>query len=326
MRVKRLLSLFTAVVMLISFVACGYCASEPKAKPTASHEAADVSGITPLLYKVTDSNGNTAWLFGSIHVGKEGMYPLPDYVIDAYRESDVLAVECDIVYFEEHAAENMQALYSLIYSDGTRISEHIDGQLYEDAVKILKNNNYYSSMLDYYIPSMWSQIIDSFVIQKTEYKAELGIDRHFINRAYDDEKPIYEIESVEFQNQMIAGFSPKLQELLLQTSVENYSADNYGLLLSELVDAWCEGNEEKILELEQADTNGDSLTPEQEMLVSEYNNAVVTERNITMADYVEDALASGDTVFICVGAAHVFGADAMVGLLKDRGYKAEAVK
>ena len=50
--------------------------------PADDNAAEKEEGITPLLYKVTDADGNVVWLFGSIHVGKEEFYPLPDYVTD----------------------------------------------------------------------------------------------------------------------------------------------------------------------------------------------------------------------------------------------------
>ena len=45
-----------------------------------------------------------------------------------------------------------------------------------------------------------------------------------------------------------------------------------------------------------------------------------------MTDFAEDALASGDEVFICVGAAHVVGEGAMADLLAKRGYTVTLVK
>lgn len=53
---------------------------------------------------------------------------------------------------------------------------------------------------------------------------------------------------------------------------------------------------------------------------------MLIDRNLGMADFVEDALASGDEVFVCVGAAHVVGKDALVELLRERGYTVELVK
>jgi uncharacterized protein YbaP (TraB family) len=52
---------------------------------------------------------------------------------------------------------------------------------------------------------------------------------------------------------------------------------------------------------------------------------MVTQRNISMADFAEEALDSGKEVFICVGAAHVVGPGAMADLLTQRGYTVEVI-
>ena len=84
---KKLLSLLLVLVMCLSFVACG-TNNETATADTATTEAttAPVSkGSTPLLYKATSENGGEVCLFGSIHVGNDDMYPLPDYVNNAYN-------------------------------------------------------------------------------------------------------------------------------------------------------------------------------------------------------------------------------------------------
>ena len=45
-----------------------------------------------------------------------------------------------------------------------------------------------------------------------------------------------------------------------------------------------------------------------------------------MTAFVEDSLASGEEVFVCVGAAHVVGNGAMVELLRDSGYTVTLVQ
>ncbi len=348
---KRVLSLCLAVLIVFCVSACGNYQSTEKPKDSVSHvnsennssvtnstnsnstnstdtpsNTVDKSNISPILYKATDSNGNEVYLFGSIHIGYEEMYPLPRYVLDAYEKSDVLAVECDIVAFEENPSDVQSLFMYFVYTDGTTIEDHIDSKLYDQAVEILEDNNYYGMAMDYYNAYLWSDIINAFLQEKSRYEADYGIDRFFIHKAYDDEKPIDEVESVEFQYKMTANFSEGLQELLLQSAVESYQLDNYDQQVKELLDAWCKGDVDELVSLARTDTDNILLTAEQKKLLKEYDNALIVNRNRTMTDYAEDALRSGDTVFICVGAAHVVGADGMAQQLKDRGYKVEQIK
>ena len=266
-----------------------------------------------------------AWLFGSIHVGEEYFYPLPAYVLNAYASADALAVEFDIVSFESDINAQIVALQTMVYADGTTIEDHISEELYNDAKAALKDLGMYSSALDYYCPAMWSSFIDSAMIEKMGVDTSLGIDLYFLNRAHEEGKTILDVESAAFQYGMLAGYSEELQAMLLESSVasvelmEESKAD-----MMQLVDAWATGNEAEFDALINAAPEFES--PEEEVLYNEYQNAMVTQRNLSMADFAEDALKSGEEVFIVVGAAHIVGAGAMAELLAERGYTVEIVR
>ena len=280
--------------------------------------------ITPILYKVTDADGNTAWLFGSIHVGEESFYPLPDYVTSAYENSDALAVEFDIVSFEEDVEAQTSALMQFLYTDGTTILDHIPEELYTKAVAILEEYGYYFSEMDYFCPALWSDLVDSALYENLDADSELGLDVYFLNNAHETGKEIQNVESAEFQYGMMAGFSEELQIILLESALHSYEHQDEGAQsLAELMEIWASGDEEALVNMliEEPELTSD----EEVVLYAEYNDAMMTQRNLAMADFAEDALASGKEVFICVGAAHVVGPGALVDLLTQRGYTVERV-
>lgn len=282
------------------------------------------SSITPILYKVTDQNGNVVWLFGSIHVGQEHYYPLPDYITSAYENADALAVECDVVAFSSDIGAQTDALMQLVYLDGSRISAHVPEELYTQAVEILKECGLYMSALDMYYPVLWSNFIDTSLYESFGVDSNLGLDMHFLNDAHGTGKEILEVESVEFQYGMMGGFSEELQVLLLESSIYSYeNPEESRLQLTELADAWAAGDEETLVALLNEEPEFES--EEEVLLYAEYNNAMLTQRNLSMADYAEASLTSGKEVFICVGAAHVVGPGAMAELLAQRGYTVERI-
>lgn len=325
---KKLLSLFLVLVMCLSFVACG-TNNETATADTATTEAttAPVSkGSTPLLYKATSENGGEVWLFGSIHVGNDDMYPLPDYVNNAYNEADSLAVEVDVIDMEENAMDYIADYQKVMYLDGTTIKDHISEDLYNDAVKILEDNDYYTSMLDYYYPSMWSSFIEVFEYENSGYDSKKGIDMHLLNLAKENKKNIVEIESASSQITLLGEFSEELQILQLEEVVAGYNTEESKTYLKDLVSAWTSGNEESITAIICEDSSSEDYTEEEMKLLEEYNQKMLVDRNILMADFAEKALKDGDSVFICVGTAHIVGEGAMVDLLRDRGYTVEIVK
>lgn len=339
---KKLLALLLALALCLSMVACvsrndttpdsdeetTENTSEQETESTPADDEPDPeesAGSTPLLYKVTGPDGGVVWLFGSIHVGIEEMYPLPDYVLDAYNEADALAVECDVIAAQEDMSSMVSLMQKMIYQDGTTISDHISPELYEAAVEILKENGSYMSALDYYMPVMWYSFIDSFMYADFGYDSEAGIDMTLLNMAKDEDKTILEVESVEFQYNMLASFSPELQEVLLEDAVAAYGSTESKESLDCLLLAWCAGDEAELLKYLESESD-EELDPELQNMIDEFNTAMVTDRNIAMADWAENALKSEDKVFICVGAAHVVGEGALVDLLQQRGYTVERVQ
>lgn len=339
MKMKRLLAWLLVLVMCFALTACDTApwsenfeitqpeTTTPKKNdtaPTASQEISKSDESGPLLYRVTDQSGHTIWLFGSIHVGREDYYPLPEYVQTAFEQADSLAVELDIVAFEKDLAAQMSALSTLVYRDGSKIKDHIPEELYNQSVEILKAYNTYTPLLDMYCPAFWSSTIDTLMLDELGGDAELGIDRHLIHAAYNANKEILDIESAVFQYRMLAGFDDDVQTALLETSVESYQDKEKAKEdLQELMDLWASGDEKAFAEHLAA--TDEVMTQEEQELYAKYNKAMVTDRNLTMTEFAEDALASGKEVFICVGAAHVVGQDAMADLLVKRGYTVERI-
>ena len=329
MKMKRLLAWLMVLILCFTMVAC-----KPETKTnrsdrettseTESEKSKQKDGATPLLYRVTDKSGNTIWLFGSIHVGREDYYPLPDYVQNAFNGADALAVELDLIAFEEDLNAQMEALVALIYQDGTTIQNHIPAAVYNKAVEILTEENAYMTMLDMYCPAFWSSMLDSLMVEELGGNTELGIDRFLLEQAKKTNKEIQEVESAAFQYQMMADFDDEIQTAILESSIKSYEDKKAAKKeLQELMDMWASGKEKafrKFLASEDED-----MTPEEKQLYARYNKIMVTDRNLTMTTFAEKALASGKEVFICVGAAHVVGENAMAELLEQRGYTVECI-
>ena len=317
---KRWIAFLIGMALCFTLAGCQSSGDSTAQTTDGANGGAEASG--PLLYRVTDDEGNVAWLFGSIHIGREDFYPLPDAVIDAFEGSDALAVEADIITFEEDLSAQMQAMQLFLYTDGSTIQDHVSEELYEAAVTILTENGVYLSMLDYYTASFWSSLIDSCLYELLELDIEGGIDRYLMELAAQSGKDILEVESVMFQYRMLAGFSAELQESLLEGSVAQYqNPEESRKELNQLMDLWVGGDEAAFAEYLTAPV--EYADAKEAALYEEYNDAMIVERNEAMAEYVIDALASGKEVFVCVGAAHVVGEGAMAELLAEAGYTVE---
>ena len=292
--------------------------------PLSRKEDEVQSTATPLLYKVSDENGNVLWLFGSIHVGMESYYPLPEYVLTAFDGSDALAVEMDIMAFEWNFPLQAQLLQKLMYLDGSTVQSHLQPETYRRAVEILEENESYNESFTYYKPVFWWSTIESLCMKKTGAQTTLGIDRHLLKRARNDGKPVREVESAEFQYGIMAEFSEELQIELLESSIALY--DNWEASaadLQQMMDLWAGGDEAAFAAY--LNTEAEFADEQEAALYAEYNDKLIVQRNATMTEYAEEALLSGEEIFICVGAAHIVGQGAIVENLRELGYTVEIV-
>ena len=325
-----LISLLLALTLLLG--GCGIHISIGPATPDSSSpdssEASSGGGrepaeYTPGMWRVTsDEYGGSLYLFGSIHLGDDEMFPLPDYVEDAYAECGALAVECDIVAFEQLPESEILAYYEpFILNDGTTIRDHLPKDIYEAAKKLLRDAGYYGHALEYYNAAMWNSLVDQVAAESSGLDFENGIDRHFLNDAHKTGKKILEVESIEFQYAMENGISDETYALTMRECAEDSFLDDYKDSLLELLACWKDGT---IYE-ELAEEDYGDLTDEERALIENYDKVTCYDRNVGMADAAENYIKQGMNVFYVVGAAHMCGDKGIVALLQARGYDVQPV-
>ncbi|MBQ9762215.1 MAG: TraB/GumN family protein [Oscillospiraceae bacterium] len=295
--------------------------------PTADSEPTDATEpeeepSSPILYKVTDDQGRILYLFGAIHIGTEEMYPLPSYVQDAYDQSDILAVECEGADTPQEMEQEKQCA---LLGDGVTIQDLLSPETYRAAKKILEETGVYQPEFEDCKPIVWQSIIDGLAVQKSGADSALGVDLQMMEKARGDGKPIEEIEPVAEHYRYMGDLSMELQCLLLEDTVASYRNPMAIRANTYLCRLWAQGNESFLRTI--LSVNLDQIPDERERaLYQEYQDVIQTQRDANMTQYAMEAMASGQTVFICVGLAHIIGEGAMVDRLTQAGYTLERVE
>ena len=171
-------------------------------------------------------------------------------------------------------------------------------------------------------PFVWGNAIENFYLsQGRRLSSSKGVDHRLMARAREQEKEIRDVESGEAQLSMMAGYSDKLQQLLLEEALGTTRRE-YLDGVNELYELWCSGDEAALIEeLAAADEEELSeLSEEERELYEEYHSAMETSRNTDMLAVAEGYLESGETVFFAVGLAHLLGDGGLVQALRDAGY------
>lgn len=315
---NKIFKLLLVVIMLFSFTGCG------KKDSKEDDIKEKVNNNEALIWEVK-SDTSTIYLVGSIHVANDETYPLQQKLLDAFEASDAIAVEADVTNIDSDLLEQIQTL--MIYLDGTTLSDHISEEtltLFNDYVAeydISSFNEDTIELLYMFKPWVLYSLIESDIVVEAGFDSESGIDLYFLNEAKSKNMPIIEVESVMLQYNMFDSFSEELQEFMLKNTLET-SRDDTVSSLKLMLSLWEKGDVDGF-ELLLDEDNADVLverTDEEKKLYEEYNQKLIIDRNIGMADKVEELLQGNQDVFFIVGSAHMVGEDGIVQLLEDRGY------
>jgi len=287
-----------------------------------SQEQREPSDITPLLWRVTSPEGQTIYLFGSIHFGTEDMYPMPTAIMDAFHSSDYLAVESNIREVNVH--DNRHTMTLLLYGDEKTIVDEIGEELYQRAREVLVENGmepwleqdaiYPGRRLEDFRPALW---IDLLGPEVSEVSNELGIDWYLMGEAERHRMEILEIESRIEELEVQINFSLPLQIWLLEEALDvDRTVQEWQVIL----DAWKQGDSQALEQNRLA-----MLDRMPEDIREEWAYQTFTRRGLRMVEVAEHYLSEGMNVFFVVGSYHVESEGGVVDSLRERGHTVEQI-
>jgi|GEM_PF-854033 len=264
------------------------------------------SGQPLLMWKATKGE-QTVHLMGSIHTGKEKMYPLASEIMDAFQSSEALAVEVDITKVDTMTIQAEMGKRALEKPDGKK---NISADLEKKVKACMTSKGLPESAYKQY--RLWYLIQLCAPTPKTPatgYSPKWGVDLHFINKA--GKKKVIDLETVKIQLDSIAamGDDPELFYEYVQIPSD----------LDVLFNAWASGDPERIEgEALKGLKSNPALKPIYEVFLF--------ERNRNMVKKLLTTLSAHKKLFVVVGAAHLVGQDGMPDLMRKEGFTVEAVR
>lgn len=269
--------------------------------------------VAPPFFKITDpQTGGVAYLLGTIHVGVEDtVYPSEIYA--ALDESSALAVELDLQTLETDQSRLISAMSVLILKNGMTTKDCV-GEDYDKVYNFFREKKMYVLGLDRYIPAMWNSMLASRIAEDCGLSADYGTDRTMLTYAKEHSKKIVELETAEEQYQALASQSMELQVYSLKLTVESdYEEQKNGL--KELYRAWSVNDSAAFESMVSAEGE---IPEEFKDDYAEYYYAMYEGRQKRMAEYINNSLANGETVFVAVGSMHCYATPDILDFLDEK--------
>jgi uncharacterized protein YbaP (TraB family) len=158
------------------------------------------------LYRVTHE-GKTSYLFGTIHVGRDGIYPLDPVVSRALLDSKALVIELDI---REDAAFQLALARHGRYADGDRIQNHLTPATLQKTVTALARAGYSLQSVQHYKPWLIANLLVGAELDLHGFQRSQAVEYALLAAAQKQEKTVRELESADYQlslfDSLSAGF------------------------------------------------------------------------------------------------------------------------
>lgn len=252
----------------------------------------------PLFWQAKKGNLELV-IFGSVHAGDQSMYPLPQPIHDALERSQGLILEADL-----------KQTGSLKYPATKVTTQDVLNSRQESQLEqISKSLNLpYKQML---LSPPWATALTVQMKQFEQlgYLPQFGIDAHIAGLADKLNKPLFTLETLQFQIDLISQGKEGGKDLLL-SSIEEY--DETGDATHCLIESWKAGDKQNLEHIAELAAMSPELTA-----------AFLTDRNHDWAKKLSSnswKLEQEATYLVVVGAMHLIGEQNLIDLLNRRGF------
>jgi uncharacterized protein YbaP (TraB family) len=261
-----------------------------------------------MLFRVRAPNGGaTVYLLGSVHLLSPDAAKLPATIDSAFAKSKVVAFETSLDTVQMRAQE---LLGRARYPQGTTLRSSVSAATAAHTDSLLRSYGLSLDQVNAFKPWFVSILMSQLVMQKANFKADLGVDMQLNARAKSASKSVIGLEPVDFQLGLFDSISPADQEKML---MQGDGPDSTMHQLMIIKDAWVEGNAARL----------DSLLNSRASQSSSLFAKLVTDRNKSWIPKIEELARGKDDALVVVGAAHLVGKEGVLELLKAKGYTIE---
>jgi len=275
---------------------------------SAHLQAADLHPSSPssCLWKV-ETDQNTLYLLGSIHLLKEENYPLHRNIYQTFDEASHLVFEVNLGELSSPQVQ-LELASKGIYTNGESLKDTLSPESYARVKSYLNTQGLGMEPFHLMKPWLMATTLTTLELQKLGFSLERGVDSHLFEKAKKEGKKIEGLETVSYQLGLLDNLSPTTQELFLLQTLEELSILEKEM--EQIIESWSVGR-----------TAGLEVLLKSMREFPEVYKALITERNKNWMPHIESYLQQQDTYLIVVGTLHLLGEEGLLSLLKALGYE-----
>ncbi|GAA4002897.1 TraB/GumN family protein [Sphingomonas humi] len=278
--------------------------------PAPAPAAAKLPDTDPALWVVKDAD-TTIYLFGTFHAldGKTDWFN--DGVKKAFDSSSKVYLE--VVKPEDPAAIAPLMQKYAIATDGKPLTSKLSDKGKKDFAAALAELGAPPTAFDTFKPFFASMMLSVLQAQKLGKTGEQGAEAIITAAAKQVNKPVDQLETLDFQMSMFDALPEAEQVRLLEYTAS--TIDETPALFARMTKLWNDGDAEGFAKLIN------EMQSQSPMLY----DVLLAKRNATWAKWIDNRLKEPGTVFIAVGAGHLAGKDSVQDYLAKSGIKTARV-
>lgn len=260
-----------------------------------------------LLWRVEADGVAPSHVFGTIHSEDARVVDLPEPVAEAFRSSDVYAMEM-IPDFEAMSVLTR----AMHFQDQRNLKDVLDEELYREVINALSERGVGEGLALKMKP--WAVMV---TLSFPQPETGMFLDMVLFNRAMAGGKETVGLEDAEEQLAFFTGLSRDEQITLLEATLDH--RNEIDETMERLVKAWLARDPLALSRL------SDSYLEElPDGLARRFREQAIDERNQRMYERAQPLVADGNA-FIAVGALHLYGEEGLLELLRRHDYTVTCV-
>jgi uncharacterized protein YbaP (TraB family) len=256
------------------------------------------------------SRSGAIYLIGSVHLLSNDFYPLNPALETAFKDADLLVEEADLGDMLDPSSQ-MQLLTRGMLAPNQSLEKVVSPATFAAVNKRVDAIGMPIDPMKRFKPWMLAMMFEQLEWQKAGFDPNLGLDKHFYDRAKSEGKTIQGLETVEYQISRFDDMTMDQQDHLLAETLKDIDTEQGSL--SRLVESWRTGDAPAVERIVLKDLQQEPVLYER----------LLVERNKNWLPKLEALFARRGHAFVVVGAAHLVGPDGLLSMLKAKGYTLE---